>query len=114
MDGDMAAGQGHPYFPQDAVIPGYAPNSSPLPVILGSFGGIIGAFVLACVTLATWYSPALKRADQLTVAWFALCELTIMSLPPAEIPLTQPVHGARRLPPPLLRKYLPPAIPPFS
>ncbi|KAK4157126.1 Emopamil-binding protein [Chaetomidium leptoderma] len=69
----MAAGQGHPYFPQDALIPGYAPNSTPLPVILGAFGGIIGAFVLSCVTLAKWYSPALKRADQLTISWFALC-----------------------------------------
>jgi hypothetical protein len=66
--------QSHPYFPQDAIIPGYAPNSSPLLAILGAFGGIVGAFVLGCVTLAKWYSPGLKRADQLTVAWFALCE----------------------------------------
>ncbi|EAQ91049.1 hypothetical protein CHGG_02984 [Chaetomium globosum CBS 148.51] len=65
--------QGHPYFPQDAIIPGYAPNSTPLLGILAAFGGIIGVFVLGCVALATWYSPALKRADQLTVAWFALC-----------------------------------------
>ncbi|KAL2169649.1 hypothetical protein VTG60DRAFT_5788 [Thermothelomyces hinnuleus] len=65
--------QGHPYFPQDAAIPGYAPNSTALPAILGSFGFIIGAFVSACVVLARWHSPALKRSDQLTIAWFALC-----------------------------------------
>lgn len=76
----MAAGQGHPYFPPDAVVPGYAPNQHPLLVILGGFGGIIGAFVLACVTLARWHNPALKREDQLTVAWFALCELTLIQL----------------------------------
>jgi cholestenol delta-isomerase len=77
MDGDMAAGQGHPYFPQEAVIPGYAPNTIPLPVILGIFGTFTGAFVLGCVMIATGYSPALKRADRLTVAWFTLCELTM-------------------------------------
>ncbi|KAK4039683.1 Emopamil-binding protein [Parachaetomium inaequale] len=73
MQNHAGSGQGHPYFPQDAIIPGYAPNSSPLLAILGAFGGIIGAFVLGCVTLAKWYSPGLKRADQWTVAWFALC-----------------------------------------
>ncbi|KAL2164401.1 hypothetical protein VTH06DRAFT_3617 [Thermothelomyces fergusii] len=64
---------GHPYFPQDAAIPGYVPNSTPLPAILGSFGLIIGASVSACVALARWHNPALKRWDQLAVAWFALC-----------------------------------------
>jgi len=67
--------QSHPYFPQDAVVSGYAPNSSPLPVILGTFGLLIGVFLSTCVALAKWHSPAIKRADQLTVAWFALCEL---------------------------------------
>jgi cholestenol delta-isomerase len=65
--------QGHPYFPQDAIIPGYAPNTTPLLNILAAFGGIIAVFVGGCVALATWYSPTLKRADQLTIAWFALC-----------------------------------------
>ncbi|KAL2156221.1 hypothetical protein VTH82DRAFT_966 [Thermothelomyces myriococcoides] len=65
--------QGHPYFPQDAPIPGYVPNSTPLLVILGYFGFIIGAFVSACVTLARWHNPVLKRSNQLTIAWFALC-----------------------------------------
>ncbi|KAL2201206.1 Emopamil-binding protein [Corynascus similis CBS 632.67] len=65
--------QSHPYFPQDAVVPGYTPNSSPLPVILGTFGLLIGVFLSTCVALAKRHSPAIKRADQLTVAWFALC-----------------------------------------
>ncbi|KAK3906655.1 Emopamil-binding protein [Staphylotrichum tortipilum] len=69
----MTSGQLHPYFPADAVIPGYAPNTTPLPVILVVFGGLIGAFVLACVGLARRFNPGLKRAEQLTIAWFALC-----------------------------------------
>lgn len=71
----------HPYFPQDSVIPGYEPNSAPLPLILGAMGGIVGAFTLGCVRLATWYNPGLKRADQLTIGWFALCELLCMPWP---------------------------------
>ncbi|KXX79538.1 hypothetical protein MMYC01_203117 [Madurella mycetomatis] len=74
MDGTtMHAAQGHPYYPQDSVIPGYAPNSTPIPVILGAFSGIVGVFTLGCVSLAKWYNPGLKRADQLIIGWFALC-----------------------------------------
>lgn len=65
--------QPHPYFPPDAAVPGYTPNETPLLLILASFGGLIGVFVFGSVTLAKWYSPKLKRADQLVVAWFALC-----------------------------------------
>jgi cholestenol delta-isomerase len=86
MQNHAGSGQGHPYFPQDAIIPGYAPNSSPLLAILGAFGGIVGTFVLGCVTLARWYSSGLKRADQLTVAWFALCECDPFSHSPPGIP----------------------------
>ncbi len=70
----MASGNPHPYFPPDAVIPGYAPNTTPLPVILAAFGGLIGAFVSGSVALARRYNPGLKRPEQLTIAWFALCE----------------------------------------
>ncbi|KAL2024455.1 hypothetical protein VTK56DRAFT_8266 [Thermocarpiscus australiensis] len=69
----MPAGPSHPYFPQDSIIPGYAPNSTPLLVILGSFSGLVGLFTLACVALAKWHNPALKRAEQLAIGWFALC-----------------------------------------
>ncbi|KAH6624788.1 Emopamil-binding protein [Chaetomium sp. MPI-SDFR-AT-0129] len=65
--------QPHPYFPPDAVVRGYTPNETPLVLILASFGGLIGAFVFGSVMLAKWYSPTLKRGDQLVVAWFALC-----------------------------------------
>jgi cholestenol delta-isomerase len=87
--------QGHPYFPQDAIIPGYAPNTTPLLNILAAFGGIIGVFVLGSVTLATWYSPALKRADQLTVAWFALCAFRFLSW--GSFPLRAPLFSTLHL-----------------
>ncbi|KAK4123482.1 Emopamil-binding protein [Parathielavia appendiculata] len=69
----MAVDDGHPYFPRDTAISGYAANTAPLLSILASFGGITGAFVLGCVILAKWHSPALKRGEQLTIAWFSLC-----------------------------------------
>ncbi|KAK4106433.1 Emopamil-binding protein [Parathielavia hyrcaniae] len=69
----MAVDGSHPYFPRDVVVPGYAANTAPLLFILTSFGGIIGALLFGCVTFATWYSTALKRGEQLTIAWFSLC-----------------------------------------
>ncbi|KAL1839120.1 hypothetical protein VTJ49DRAFT_1851 [Mycothermus thermophilus] len=58
-------------------IQGYVPNEWPLPVILGAFGGLIGAFVLGWLALARWLSSGSKSglsgADQFTVAWFSLC-----------------------------------------
>jgi cholestenol delta-isomerase len=71
------AAQGHPYYPRDALIPGYAPNETPLPVVLGLFGSIVFSFTAGSVVLAKRYNPGLRRADQLIVAWFALCEFVL-------------------------------------
>ncbi|KAK4137826.1 Emopamil-binding protein [Trichocladium antarcticum] len=73
MEGHTLSGQGHPYFPTNAVIANYTPNSTPIPVILVAFGAIIGAFVLGCTALARWHNPTLKHGEQLTIGWFALC-----------------------------------------
>ncbi|KAL2135441.1 hypothetical protein VTI74DRAFT_8543 [Chaetomium olivicolor] len=73
MEPHTMDGPGHPYYPQDSIIPGYASNSTPLLVILGAFGGIVGGFVLGSVALARWCSPALERAELLTTGWFVLC-----------------------------------------
>jgi hypothetical protein len=99
----MDAEGGHPYFPQDVVIPGYAPNSTPLPVILGAFGGILSAFVNVSVAVARWNSPALKKTEQLVIGWFLLCGL------PCSSPRASTVRVAdnlfRRISPSLLRGY---------
>ncbi|KAK3302221.1 Emopamil-binding protein [Chaetomium strumarium] len=71
--GAIFPSQGHPYFPQDAVIPGYVLNTTGLPLILSAFGAVVGVFVLGCIALSKQYNPTLRRADQLTVGWFALC-----------------------------------------
>lgn len=70
----------HPYFPPHAIVPRYTPNSSPLLVILAAFGGVVGTFVLGSITLAKWHNPGLKRRDQLTIGWFALCECLILTV----------------------------------
>lgn len=90
----MAAKHVHPYFPQDAVVPGYAPNNTPLPVILAAFGAIVGAFVLGSVTLAKWSNPALKRAEQLTIGWFALCGCLLRAPKPPFTPTAKSVFQA--------------------
>jgi cholestenol delta-isomerase len=66
--------QSHPYFPQDSAISGYVPNNAPLLAITGAFGGIIAVFLLGCISLARWYNPALKKAEQLAIGWFVLCK----------------------------------------
>ena len=76
----MAGEPSHPYFPQDAIIPGYAPNTTPIPVILGAFNLLVGASVVGSVALAKWSNPSLKRADQFIVGWFSLCQCLGLSL----------------------------------
>jgi hypothetical protein len=103
MEAQAMPGQGHPYFPQDAIIAGYTHNSTPIPIILVSFGAIIASFVLGCITLAKWHNSTLKRADQLTIGWFALCKY----LPPPSHLIYSLTNPTRRIPPLLLRRSLP-------
>ncbi|KAI0392181.1 Emopamil-binding protein [Xylariaceae sp. FL0594] len=42
----MSTSSSHPYYPPDAIIPGYAANETPLPVLLAAFGGTLGFAVL--------------------------------------------------------------------
>ncbi|KAK3333826.1 Emopamil binding protein-domain-containing protein [Cercophora scortea] len=65
----------HPYHPPHAVIPSYAPNSSSIPSIVGSFGGLILVVVASALVLARRRggNPTLRRTDQLALCWFALC-----------------------------------------
>ena len=77
----MAGGPSHPYFPQDAVIPGYTPNTMSIPVILGAFNAFAGTSVVGSVALAKWSNPSLKRADLFVVGWFALCQCGPLRFP---------------------------------
>lgn len=62
----------HPYFPRDVEMETYSPNATPLPVLLGSFGGIIAVVLAASLILAKRIRPGLQVAEQLTLCWFVL------------------------------------------
>jgi cholestenol delta-isomerase len=99
----MDAEGGHPYFPRDVVVPGYAPNITPLPVILCAFGGILTVFVNVFVAVARWNSPALKKTEQLVIGWFLLCGLPCSS--PRASTMRVADNLFRRIPPSLFRGY---------
>jgi len=73
----------HPYYPQDAAIPGYQPNATPVPVLIGSFGALLAFLVGGALALARWSVASaggrakrrrfLSTAEQLLIAWFVLC-----------------------------------------
>ncbi len=65
----------HPYYPLDAVLPGYEPNAVALPTVLALFGGITGAVVFITYAIASRRQPALRSLDCFAAAWFALCML---------------------------------------
>ncbi len=66
----------HPYCPRQVPIPGFHANVTPLPVLLASFGGILGIFVACSLVLARRANRALTVGDQLLVCWFSLCRLS--------------------------------------
>jgi len=63
----------HPYYPRDVAIPHYQPNSTALPVLLGSFGGMLFVIVAASLILATRARRGLNRTDLALIGWFVLC-----------------------------------------
>ncbi|KAK4190090.1 Emopamil-binding protein [Podospora australis] len=67
------AAQHHPYYPTDTIVEGFAPNESPLFIILAGFGGVIALFVGSCVGLARWRNSRLGRWELGVVGWYALC-----------------------------------------
>jgi len=55
-------------------MPHYQPNTTALPVLLGSFGSILSIVVGASLLLATRARPGLTRTDQAIIGWFVLCK----------------------------------------
>lgn len=64
----------HPYYPIVAPLWHYTVNQTPVALLLVSFGVILSVCVAAAVESARRAYPGLSKTDQLTVAWFALCE----------------------------------------
>ena len=63
----------HPYYPHDVPLPHYQPNSTPLPLLLGSFGSLLAVIVTSSLLLATRARRGLTRSDQALIGWFVLC-----------------------------------------
>ncbi|KAF4969680.1 hypothetical protein FSARC_3126 [Fusarium sarcochroum] len=70
---DPAPGIGHPYFPVDAVIPGYLPNSTGVVELIGTFAAIVGAVIGFALWQTTRSEKPVRPIDQFAAAWFALC-----------------------------------------
>ncbi|RGP69945.1 putative emopamil-binding phenylalkylamine ca2+ antagonist binding [Fusarium longipes] len=64
---------GHPYFPLDAVIPGYIPNNTGVFELIATFGTIISAVIGFAVWQSTRTRKPVRPIDQFAVGWFALC-----------------------------------------
>nr|XP_036578256.1 ebp domain-containing protein [Colletotrichum truncatum]KAF6785457.1 ebp domain-containing protein [Colletotrichum truncatum] len=67
-----AAVPAHPYYPIVAPLWHYTVNQTPVAMLLIAFGGILALCVSMAVVSAKRALPSLSKADQLTVAWFAL------------------------------------------
>lgn len=63
----------HPYFPRDAAIPHYVPNTTSLGVILLEFAGLIVVFVASGVYVGKRNNPSLRAGPLKAMAWFLLC-----------------------------------------
>ncbi|KAH9884484.1 Emopamil binding protein-domain-containing protein [Xylariomycetidae sp. FL2044] len=62
----------HPYYPPDIFIPAYAPNDTPVPVLLASLAGTLGCALTAAVIVARRVNPELSRSGLVVFCWFVL------------------------------------------
>lgn len=64
----------HPYYPENAHIPGYVPNTSSLTELLVRSGSILSITIITAVWLATRFNPRLSLADRFVLGWFVQCK----------------------------------------
>ncbi|KAM0349387.1 hypothetical protein ACHAPU_003796 [Fusarium lateritium] len=67
----------HPYFPSDAVIPGYVANVTGVVELIASFGAVVGAVVGAAIVFTKNTQRSIRPIDRFAVAWFALCPVPL-------------------------------------
>ena len=65
---------GHPYFPEDVVVPNYVPNVTPVGSLLGNFVCLIGIFLIPVVYMARRINPCLSIEELVVMSWFLLCK----------------------------------------
>lgn len=64
----------HPYYPQDADIPDYVPNSGSVVELMLRFGSLLSITILTALWIATRFNPKLVLSDKLVLGWFVLCK----------------------------------------
>lgn len=63
----------HPYYPLDAAIEGYVPNTTPILDLLISAGGACLILLSTTFALISYVRPTLRMADRIAILWFVLC-----------------------------------------
>lgn len=63
----------HPYYPQDAEIPGYIPNASSVTELMVRFGSLLGIAILTAIWIASRFNPKLRLPEKFVLGWFVLC-----------------------------------------
>ncbi|KAJ5819133.1 hypothetical protein N7474_004724 [Penicillium riverlandense] len=62
----------HPYYPLDAAIEGYVPNTTPVLELLISAGGACLILLSTTFALISYVRPTLRMADRIAILWFVL------------------------------------------
>lgn len=62
----------HPYFPLDAIIPGYEANAWTVPALLSVFFGVCTVLFVATYHVAKTIQPKLTAGELITIMWFVL------------------------------------------
>lgn len=72
----------HPYYPQDAYIPDYVPNTSSLVELMIQFGSLLAITIFTALWFATKLNPRLTLVDKFVLGWFTLCKYIFFFLLP--------------------------------
>lgn len=67
------SGDGHPYYPLDAVISDYLPNEWSVPALLVTFATACTAIFSITYALLKILQPQIAPSERLTIMWFVLC-----------------------------------------
>ncbi|KAJ9150792.1 3-beta-hydroxysteroid-Delta(8), Delta(7)-isomerase 2 [Pleurostoma richardsiae] len=63
----------HPYYPLDAVVPGYVANSISTPALIASFAAGCTVILSSACRLVQKKNPSLPRGEVAAALWFILC-----------------------------------------
>ncbi|KAI2630877.1 EBP-domain-containing protein [Hypoxylon sp. NC1633] len=62
----------HPYYPLGVTIPAYAPNETPVPVLLAALAGMLGFALLGASAVALKANPTLTKSNIALLCWFVM------------------------------------------